>query len=114
MSKIKCPYSKIELQVALTTLPEDMLTDDAAANTADELQAALGSIDSQADFNKAVAAHHGITVEQYINSPNMNELMMQYNDYRVDAYIKAMTKNGFNHKQAWALCMAFMCPELFS
>ena len=58
----------------------------------------------QAEVNRKVAEHNGITVETLINSPNFELLKEEYGNLMVSARVERMTKDlGLTNKEAWAI-----------
>ena len=99
---MKCPYNELDLKLAMIGMPE--LTT--------ELETKFGNIklefpQTQAEINKAVAEHNGITLEMLINSPNMGAMITTYREILLLKLIDQLKSElGLTDKQAWALVVA--------
>ena len=105
MAKIKCPYNKIEMLTALSSV-EKLLEgkEEAIAERLSSMGAQHN--DSHAGLNRDIAEFHGISVMDFINSPNMALLQAAYTEHKLLWAIDVLKDEfGLSNKQAWAMVM---------
>lgn len=103
-----CPYDEMTLKIALITASSKFEAFEKANGTAyrDEIVGSLAT--ENKSINAAVAEHHGIAVEQLINSPNYQLLKTEYMNGLMLKFMESLKlKLNLTDKEAWAmLCVA--------
>jgi hypothetical protein len=106
---IKCPYDALTLQIAMLGAANKLDAfekKNGEGSTLQRLESLNLSTPPAGELNKQAAAHHGITVEQLINSPNYATLKTEYAEHMVERVMTALKSEfGFEDKEAWALMM---------
>lgn len=103
MVELKCPYSELELNIAMLKL-NNSLTEEMADEIATEVENILGKrATTPAEFNLAVAKHNGITLEQLVNSPNMEYLVTSFRQYAVNTIFSVLRRKGLSELEVWAV-----------
>ena len=102
---MNCPYTKMELMIALISVEGKLEGKD------DKLQEALVAIapevTTKAGLNVAISEYNGITVQQLIDSPNYKVLVEEYQDNKVCMAISMLERDfGMSNKEAWAMMVA--------
>jgi hypothetical protein len=107
MKDINCPYSQLELSVAMLSASVKLQKKEA------ELDKMLETIGATSDksLTELAAEHHGITKLDLINSPNMEKLIEIYQNHTFDACFKLLGELGLNNKESWAV-FAHACGSL--
>ena len=96
------PYDAIELRLALMNIPEDLLDEEKTREVREGFEKRLPK--NQSEKNKLVAAAHGITVLDLINSPNYKILVEDYAHGILRDLVGILKeKFGATDVQAWAL-----------
>lgn len=114
MSGIQCPYNALELKTSLFAVSNKIEAYDkqhgegASGNKLEELFAALTKDDEDPKTGKEqIAAFHGITVEQLINSPNYQTLQNEYGTAKLDKIRATLgAEFGLDDRQTWAFVLA--------
>lgn len=107
--KISCPYSALELQMAMISAAnkfEAYEKEHGEASVTKQLAALPGmpAAKSRAEYNQIVADHHGISVDVLVNSPNYEKLQSEHTESIVGHTIRFLeTTFGFDNKEAWAI-----------
>ena len=102
---VRIPYGRTELLLALIGVDESKFSDEKK----ESLEKALEPFTPKntAEFNQRAAAHHGISVETLINSPNCKDLREEYQQYSMGLIVqKIATEMEITKKQAWAIIAA--------
>jgi len=106
-----CPYNETELIEAISTLHETISEDD-VKHICETIKKIIKKfhihIDSkQADYNISVARFHGISVIDFLNSPNMDKLKDMYTGFVIDEIIKGVKKlnPSISSKGVWSMIM---------
>lgn len=99
---LKIPYNKIELLLASISINSKMENDPEMQN---KIEALIAKTTFKAENKmKEAAAFIGIPLETLVASPNMKELIEQFEDHKVTEVIHALqTEIGFTQKEAWTL-----------
>jgi hypothetical protein len=104
---MKIPYTKFDLQLALLGLDKKI------EDHEEELRAHITDLETKlvgaapADLNRKIAEHNGISVLDFINSPNMELIRQNYIDYALQSLSNLLKSNyNFSDKEAWAFILA--------
>ena len=104
---IHIPYSKFELTFALGT------AGDILEPKQKELTEKVNAIAAEPENKmKAVAEFIGISLNDLINSPNMDKLIQQFDDYKRDQVMIILKELGLSDKEAWAVFVYIFNPHL--
>jgi hypothetical protein len=100
---MNCPYSAIELKIALLNLPEDAVNPEKSEIVENIIKNEFPET-THAEINKRVAEDNGISVETLINSPNYTILIEQFHNQLFKRTINLMQEHtGMSEIQAWAV-----------
>lgn len=111
---IACPYSAIQLQISSLSLDKKLkeyLVKNVPENATPEMEQEFLGAKMEEWFQElggaagmpGCAKHHGITVEQLLASPNMNELQAQYQQVSVERVVDLFKRHiGLDDREAWA------------
>jgi len=102
---INIPYSQFELDIALLGI-SNRLEEDKSAEIMQEFVTSFEEKTgkTQAERNKKIAEFHGITVSEFINSPNLTTLVEMFQEsYTIEMKNTLMEKLGVSDKEAWAI-----------
>ena len=96
---VQCPYNKLDLQIALLSLKEEVVN-----KLNDEVAEKINKIALEPTAIN-IANYHGVTAELLLASPNYKTLHSQYMAHITVHTIEILTSLGFTDKQAWALIL---------
>lgn len=102
---INIPYSQFELDIALLSI-SNRLEEENFTEIMQEFVTAFEEKTgkTQAERNKKIAEFHGITVSEFINSPNLTTLVEMFQEsYTIEMKNTLMEKLGVSDKEAWAI-----------
>lgn len=99
---MECPYNEFELKMALISLTDEQI---------DQVNK-LKTEDIQID-NKRIAEFHDISVLDLINSPNYALLCEKYKELELMKVKAQLESIGLSNKQAWALLVGVIKPEVY-
>jgi phosphoribosylaminoimidazole (AIR) synthetase len=102
------PYSKFELSLALISASELIEAKQ------EEIRQKLETIVKVEPENKmkAVADFTGISLNDLINSPNMDKLVKRFDDYNLNQVVTILKEAGLSDKEAWAVFIYMYEPKL--
>lgn len=105
---IKCPYSELDMTIALNNIDNECSEERMEEIGNDILgftvSLGLGPNATTGDMNKAVAKENGIEVIDLINSPNMEFMVDEFRSDLTNKIIKRLKEtHGFTDKQSWAI-----------
>ena len=109
---MKCPYSKIQLQIALYAVERKFLDYEKTHGEGAAEQVMAENFSKNSVGNKEAAEYHGISLETLINSPNYSVLCSSYaasQYHKVMEFLKA--EFGLTDKEAWAALAADQLGE---
>lgn len=105
-TKIPCPYSDLELSIALLSAAEKVQNKMEAVNeVVDKL---INKLEASSDTERA-AKFHDIPVDTLVNSPNYCNLKKEYFQNLINRFIAKMVGLGLTEKEAWSI---IMCNKL--
>lgn len=116
---MNCPYSKLELLLALSAAEKKF------TGKEDDIKKSMESIFNEeanpwliaeGDGKKAkeeAAKFHGISVADFINSPNYETLKKEYDEYYAQRLLDLIKEAGFSDKEAWAIAVGVCDPTFF-
>jgi len=97
---MECPYTELELKMARLELNKKLSDED--LKKMEEFSARYPT--TAKEINKAVAKENGITLDQLIESPNMELMTKRYQDARFKEILTFFkTDLGLTDKQAWGI-----------
>lgn len=101
---MKCPYNAFELNLALIKANSVFEKIDKKGKLS-ELEKRLDELKPPegAQLKPAVAAFHGITVKELIDSPNYKTLSQEYFENRIAKVLETLKEYGIDDKTGWAL-----------
>ena len=106
---INCPYDALTLQIAMLGAAnklEKYEQQHGEGSTVEKLNSLQLTTPEPSELNKRAAEHHGITIDQLINSPNYAVLKSEYGESMVHKVMGILkTEFGFEDKEAWALML---------
>jgi len=100
-----CPYRKPELLEALVKV-EPLLNSDEEGFKKKFLRAMAPinqAMKTRAELNRRTAAHHGITPEQLVASPNMYAMIGDFEFVLCQKAVENVIAQGFSEVEAWAI-----------
>ena len=107
MSKIKFPYSQLEMIIALCGLRNDNISDEKLIFFSQEIEKLMP--EKKSDCNKKIAESNGIEVIDLINSPNYEILRDEYHAEVMTKLVEKMKDDfKFSDKQAWGIAASSM------
>ena len=100
---INIPYTQMELDVALLCLSNKMEEkEELLESLVIEMEEKTGK--TQAERNKKIAEFHGISVSDFLNSPNLTKLTEIFvQDLTFQLKDKLKEKMDISDKEAWAI-----------
>ena len=101
----------MDLKIAAMNAKEEDLTEETAKKIGEEFEKTMPYYQNQAEYNKAVADFHGISVVDYINSPNMDKLKGDFFSRDIKRMLDIYQQQGFSDKLAWYMVMSQFAPE---
>jgi len=107
---LNVPYDALSLQIALLGVGrklEEYEQKNGEGSVQKKFEESKLTVpEGGAEFNKAAAAHHGISVEAYLNSPNYAVLKQDYGLSMMNKVMDMLkTEFGFSDKEAWAMVL---------
>jgi hypothetical protein len=115
MQKMKVPYDVLTLKLALLEVAKKIeeYCKVHGEKAAEELVTGFADGVPSDITNPDTAAHHGITVEQLINSPNYSVLKEEYREHLFQGLKKKVSEAfGLTDKETWAMVLAGQLDEM--
>jgi len=107
--KIKCPYNAFDLRMASMSLTDEKIKE-AVEGLDDALEEQFKT--NEPTILDRVAAYHGISKKDLIDSPNYQILCDQYSTNLFSATRAFIArKDDLTDKQAWFIVMGLMAPD---
>jgi hypothetical protein len=100
---LNCPYSKLELMTSVMGISEEE-SKQIEEKMEKDFESFAKELESQNDMavrHTKCAEFHGITREEYFNSPNMETLMKMYSENLINMLIQKLQECGMTDRQAW-------------
>jgi len=107
MSDIKCHYTEKEMKVALNNIDKtDKEINKIGYEVEKKIKSKFNGVDlnNLKNVNKIIADDNGITILEFINSPNMQYMITEFQKKVLKDVVNILKDDyGFTHKEASAI-----------
>lgn len=105
---IQVPYSKMDLLLASLSL-DTKLTEEKK----EQFESRLAKMAPEENKMKEVAKYIGISLETLVDSPNLDKLIRQYENYKIMQMVQFLEDDlELTNKEAWAFVTMAIAPQL--